>query len=133
MAPETQFPDFYAVLEIQFGASDNEVRRAWMQLVKQWQPKANSGDLLANDRLQQIHEAYGVLSDPEKRLGYDHYYKLHTTPPEEDSDTESSDEEPANCKSCLCGMIVIVAALAIVGLILWVAWNFVANVWEAIF
>ena len=80
MAPETPFPDFYAVLEIRFGASTEEIRKAWMRLVKQWQSKANSGDSDATERLQQIHEAYGVLSDPSERAEYDRayeYYKQH--------------------------------------------------------
>ena len=80
MAPETPFPDFYAVLEIQFGASTQEIRKAWMRLVKQWQSKANSGDRVATERLQQIHEAYTLLSDPSERAEYDRayeYYRQH--------------------------------------------------------
>ena len=80
MTTEGPFIDYYAVLEIQFGASTEEIRKAWMQLVKQWQSKANSGDSDATERLQQIHEAYEVLSDPSERAEYDHayeYYKQH--------------------------------------------------------
>lgn len=80
MATEKLFTDFYAVLEIQPNASTDEIRKAWMQLVKQWQSKANSGDSDATERLQQIHEAYGVLSDPSERAEYDRayeYYRQH--------------------------------------------------------
>ena len=80
MTTEEPFIDYYAVLEIQPNASDDEIRKAWMQLVKQWQPKANSGDSDATERLQQIHEAYGVLSDPSEHAEYDRayeYYRQH--------------------------------------------------------
>ena len=132
MALETSFPDFYAVLEIQFGASDAEIRRAWMQLVKQWQSKANSGDLVATERLQQINVAYEVLSNPEERIKYDTAYEHQSKQPQEDPEEEIPDE-PADCKSCLCGLIVIVAALAIVGFILWGIWTLINNVWGPIF
>ena len=75
MATEGPSIDHYAVLEIQFGASDDEVRKAWMRLVRQWQPKANSGDHVANELLQRINAAEEVLSDLEKRAEYDREYE----------------------------------------------------------
>lgn len=75
MTTEGPFIDYYAVLEIQFGASTEEIRKAWMQLVKQWQSKANSGDSDATERLQQINEADTVLSDPSRREKHDERHR----------------------------------------------------------
>lgn len=77
MAQKTPFIDHYAALEIQPNASADEAKEAWQQLTRQLQPKANSGDSVATERLQEIHEAYTVLSDPRERIKYDREYEQH--------------------------------------------------------
>ena len=132
MAPNTSFIDHYAVLEIQFGASADEIKKSWMRLVKQWQSKANSGDPVATERLQQIHEAYTVLSDPEKRIQYDILYVVEN---EAESEESSGSEELQNesFAASFMGAIVIVAALTLIGFVLWAAWNLGSGAWQAIF
>ena len=129
MAP---FIDHYAVLEIQFGASADEIKKSWMQLVKQWQSKANSGDPIATERLQQIHEAYEVLSDPEKRIQYDIIYVVEK---EAESEEASGSEERQNesFAASFMGAIVIATGLTLIGFVLWAAWNLGSGAWQAIF
>lgn len=129
MAP---FIDHYAVLEIRFGASVDEIKNSWMQLVKQWQSKANSGDPIATERLQQIHEAYEVLSDPEKRIQYDIIYVVEK---EAESEEASGSEERQNesFAASFMGTIVIATGLTLIGFVLWAAWNLGYGAWQYIF
>lgn len=55
------------------GASDDEIKRAFRKLAKQYHPDANSGDKNAAEKFKEVGEAYQVLSDPEKRQLYDRY------------------------------------------------------------
>lgn len=93
MATEEPFIDYYAVLEIQPNTSDDKIRKAWMRLVTQWQPKANSGDSDATERLQQIHEAYTVLSDPSERAEYDRDYESRRQQLEEEEQRQQHERE----------------------------------------
>ncbi|HXY68079.1 MAG TPA: DnaJ domain-containing protein, partial [Gemmatimonadales bacterium] len=68
MPPEK---DFYAVLGVPSGATQDQVKRAYRKLAKKWHPDANPGDKSAGERFKGITEAYSVLSDPQKRKQYD--------------------------------------------------------------
>ena len=65
--------DYYEVLGLQKGASDEEIKKAFRRLAKKYHPDTNAGDEEAKKRFQEISEAYGVLSDPEKKKLYDKY------------------------------------------------------------
>jgi curved DNA-binding protein len=62
--------DYYDVLGIKRGASDDEIRRAYRKLARQYHPDVNK-DAGAEGRFKEISEAYEVLRDPEKRERYD--------------------------------------------------------------
>jgi len=63
--------DYYSILEIWPTASVEEIKRNYFRLAKLYHPDA-AGDTAENrERFKQINEAYGVLSDPEKRATYD--------------------------------------------------------------
>lgn len=66
-------PNYYDVLGISRNADEKEVRQAYRRLARQFHPDVNPGDKSAEDKFKQINEAYGVLSDPEKRRKYDKY------------------------------------------------------------
>lgn len=66
--------DYYKVLGIPKSADDRKIKRAYRQLALKWHPDKNPDDVeTANEKFQEISEAYDVLSDPEKRKIYDQY------------------------------------------------------------
>ncbi|MDR0858765.1 MAG: molecular chaperone DnaJ [Oscillospiraceae bacterium] len=65
--------DYYEVLGLEKGASDDEVKRAYRKLAKANHPDVNPNDKKAEARFKEIGEAYEVLSDKTKRERYDAY------------------------------------------------------------
>lgn len=63
--------DFYQVLGVPRGSTEDEIKKAYRRLAKQYHPDVNKGDKQAEERFKEISEAYNVLSDPEQRKKYD--------------------------------------------------------------
>ena len=63
--------DYYALMGLPPGASEEEIRRAYRRLALQWHPDRNPGKPEAGDRFKDISEAYAILIDPAKRRAYD--------------------------------------------------------------
>ena len=59
--------DYYEVLGLQKGASDNDIKKAFRKMAMKYHPDKNPGDKVAEEKFKEINEAYAVLSDPEKK------------------------------------------------------------------
>ena len=64
-------PDYYKILGVGKNASDEEIKKAYRKLARQYHPDTNQGDKKAEERFKQISQAHDVLSDADKRKAYD--------------------------------------------------------------
>jgi len=63
--------DFYAILGVSKDASEEEIKKAYRKLARQYHPDKNPGDEAAEQKFKDVSEANTVLSDPEQREQYD--------------------------------------------------------------
>ena len=64
--------DYYEVLGLSKGASEDEIKKAYRQLAKKYHPDINK-EPGAEEKFKEINEAYDTLSDPDKKARYDQY------------------------------------------------------------
>src|SRR5256886_14172039 len=65
--------DYYEVLGLGRGASEEEVKRAYRKLAVQFHPDKNPNDPHAEEKFKELGEAYDVLIDADKRAAYDRF------------------------------------------------------------
>ncbi len=65
--------DYYEVLGLSKGASEEEIKKAFKSMARKYHPDLHPGDAEAEEKFKEINEAFGVLSDPEKKSRYDQF------------------------------------------------------------
>jgi molecular chaperone DnaJ len=65
--------DYYGLLGVGKDASAEDIKKAFRQLARKYHPDVNPGDKQAEEKFKEINEAYGILSDSQKRAQYDQY------------------------------------------------------------
>lgn len=65
--------DYYDILGLSKGASEAEIKKAYRQMALKYHPDKNPGDKAAEEKFKEAADAYGILSDPQKRAQYDQF------------------------------------------------------------
>ncbi len=65
--------DYYEILGIEKGASEDEIKKAYRRLAVKYHPDKNPGDKEAEEKFKEATEAYEVLKDPQRRQQYDQF------------------------------------------------------------
>jgi molecular chaperone DnaJ len=65
--------DYYEVLGVAKGASEDEIKKAFKKLAMKHHPDRNQGDKASEEKFKEAKEAYEILSDSQKRAAYDQY------------------------------------------------------------
>ena len=66
--------NYYTILQVERGASDADIKKAYRKLAMKWHPDKNPENVVeASRKFQEISEAYDVLSDAQKRAVFDQY------------------------------------------------------------
>ena len=73
MANTVSKADYYEVLGVSRDCSESELKTAYRKLAMQFHPDRNPGNAKAEEKFKEASEAYGVLSDADKRAAYDRY------------------------------------------------------------
>src|SRR6266496_4327600 len=66
-----EFKDYYKSLGVERTASEEEIRKAFRKLARQYHPDVAKDKKSDEEKFKEINEAYEVLGDPEKRKQYD--------------------------------------------------------------
>jgi len=69
----TQKRDYYEVLSVSRGASQDEIKKVYRKLAMKYHPDRNPGNKQAEEKFKEAAEAYAVLSDTDKRAQYDQF------------------------------------------------------------
>ena len=65
--------DYYEVLGVNKGATDDEIKKAYRKLARKYHPDLNKDNPEAAEKFKEIGEAYEILSDKDKRARYDQF------------------------------------------------------------
>jgi curved DNA-binding protein len=66
-----EYKDYYKILQVDKGSSDQEIKKAYRRLARQYHPDKNPDNKAAEEKFKEINEAYEVLGDKDNRAKYD--------------------------------------------------------------
>src|SRR3954467_8025176 len=75
-----EYKDYYKILGVSKTASEDEIRKAFRKLARQYHPDVAGNKAGAEDKFKGINEAYEGLRDPEKRRKYEHLGPVRNQP-----------------------------------------------------
>ena len=67
------YKDYYQTLGVSKNSEQDEIKKAYRKLARQYHPDVNPGDKASEEKFKEVNEAYEVLSDSEKRVKYDQF------------------------------------------------------------
>ena len=65
--------DYYEVLGVSKGASEEEIKKAYKKLARKYHPDLNPDNKEAEEKFKEVNEAYEILSDSNKKARYDQF------------------------------------------------------------
>ncbi len=68
--------DYYDILGVKKSATDDEIKKAYRKLAREFHPDRNPGDKKAEAKFKEVQEAYDILSDQTKRSQYDRFGRV---------------------------------------------------------
>ncbi|MEI6380117.1 MAG: DnaJ C-terminal domain-containing protein [Cyanobacteriota bacterium ELA615] len=69
----TNYKDYYAILQVEKKATEDEIKKSYRKLARKYHPDVNPNDKKSEELFKEVTEAYEVLSDAEKRKKYDQF------------------------------------------------------------
>ena len=88
------FKDYYAILEISFPSSPEEIKAAFRKQSLKWHPDRNPGQN-TEEQMKDINEAYSVLREPALKQRYDKEYVVFKQRQESSTRSQTKNEEPS--------------------------------------
>ena len=73
MARTKEFKDYYKILDVSDSANQEDIKKSYRKLALELHPDHNPNDPASENKFKEITEAYGVLSDPNKKQEYDRF------------------------------------------------------------
>ncbi len=74
------FRNYYEILGVPRDATNDEIKKVYRRLARQYHPDLNPGNKAAEEKFKEIGEAYDILSDPSKRAEYDQFSRYWKQP-----------------------------------------------------
>lgn len=72
---EIHWKDYYKILELNIDSNEEEIKKNYRRLAKNYHPDNNPNNLEAEAKFKEINEAFMILGNNDKRKKYDYFYK----------------------------------------------------------